>query len=159
MKFTSCHAIEGAERVQDQIDFFQANSALALFNPIASSPISGRTVENRNCARSLPGRLPILSKHMRTTADGDSRSRVPSCGRRYADAPTAVPFTARGGGEFPPSCARQPSLLRTRAGLRLIRRSPFERRRSPARDAWHGTESQAGYCGEAVASSRICRAA
>jgi hypothetical protein len=70
---------------------------------------------------------------MRTAVDGDSRSRVPSCGRRYADAPTAVLFTARGGGEFPPSYARQSSVLRTRAGLRSIRRSCLARRRSPAR--------------------------
>lgn len=62
------------------------------------------------------------SHFTRTTADGDSRSRVPSCGRRYADAPTAVLITARGGGEFPPSSARQASLLRTRTGLRFIRR-------------------------------------
>lgn len=46
------------------------------------------------------------------------------CGRRYADAPTAVLITARGGGEFPPSCARQSSLSRARTGLRFIRRYP-----------------------------------
>jgi len=37
---------------------------------------------------------------MWTAADGDSRFRGPSCGRRYAEAPTAVPFIARGGGEW-----------------------------------------------------------
>ncbi|WP_284273048.1 hypothetical protein, partial [Mesorhizobium huakuii] len=31
--------------------------------------------------------------------------------RRYADAPTAVPLTARGGGEFLPSNARQLSAI------------------------------------------------
>ena len=65
---------------------------------------------------------------MRTTADGDSRSRVPSCGRRYADAPTAVPFTARGGGEFPPSYARQWSAVadarRTAAYTPFFLRAP-----------------------------------
>lgn len=59
---------------------------------------------------------------MQTTAVGDRRSRVPSCGRRYADAPAAVPLTARGGGEFPPSSARQCPPMRTRTGLRFIRR-------------------------------------
>lgn len=67
---------------------------------------------------------------MRTAADGDSRSRVPSCGRRYADAPTAVPFTARGGGEFPPSRARQLSAVadarRTAAYTPSFFRGPTE---------------------------------
>ena len=34
--------------MQDLIHFFQTNSASVLANPVASSPISGRTVENRN---------------------------------------------------------------------------------------------------------------
>lgn len=46
------------------------------------------------------GRLPSWCKNMRTAVHGDSRSRVPSCGRRYADAPTAVLFTASGGGRI-----------------------------------------------------------
>lgn len=52
-----------------------------------------------------------MGRNMRTTTDGYSRSRVPSCGRRYTDAPTAVPLTVCGGGEFPPSCARQSSVV------------------------------------------------
>lgn len=69
-----------------------------------------------------PNATAFMAAATRTTADGDSRSRVPSCGRRYADAPTAVLLTARGGGEFPPSRARQCPPLRARAGLRFIRR-------------------------------------
>lgn len=88
--------------MQDPIDFFRANSALALASPIASSPISGRTVE--------------------------TRSRVPSCGRRYADAPTAVLFTACGGRKFPSSYRDNRPLVRTHAGLRFVRRSSSERR-------------------------------
>ena len=67
-----------------------------------------------DCRHSEPRATPPFGFHpgrKRTTADGDSRSRVPSCGRRYADAPTAVPFTVSGGGEFPPSYARQSSVV------------------------------------------------
>jgi len=70
---------------------------------------------------------------MRTTAVGDRRSRVPPCGRRYADAPAAFPLTARGGGECPPSCARQSSTVAD--ARRTAVYTPFflERRLSPAR--------------------------
>jgi hypothetical protein len=66
---------------------------------------------NRMHARHELSLCKCLEGTMWTTADGDSRSRVPSCGRRYADAPTAVPLTVSGGGEFPPSYARQSSVV------------------------------------------------
>lgn len=75
--------------MQELIDVFQANSALALANHIASSPSRTGTARDRGLSPS------ILMQTMWTAADGDSRSRIPSCGRRYADAPTAVPFTAQ----------------------------------------------------------------
>jgi hypothetical protein len=90
--------------MQDLIDFVQANSALGwtiLSNHRRSAARPSRSGNAHDLGRSAS------TQNMRTTADGDSRSRVPSCGRRYADAPTAVLFTARGGGEFPPSSARQ----------------------------------------------------
>ena len=96
-----------------------------------------RTLGNcRCCALNVPRQphpQPMLQ--MRTIAGGDSRSRVPSCGRRYADAPTAVPFTARGGGEFPPSRARQSSPVadarRTAAYAPSFPRAPMRHRRPP----------------------------
>jgi len=94
--------------MQDLIEFVQANSALGwtiLSHRRRSAAGLSRTGNARDLRRSAS------TQNMRTTADGDSRSRVPSCGRRYADAPTAVPFTARGGGEFPPSYARQSSVV------------------------------------------------
>lgn len=115
--------------MQDLIDFVQANSALGWTLRSRSAAGLSRAENARDLRRSAS------TQNMRTTADGDSRSRVPSCGRRYADAPTAVPFTPRGGGEFPPSYARQPSTV---AGARrtAVYTPSFlerlERRRSPA---------------------------
>ena len=89
--------------MQDLIEFVQAHSALVgqSYRIVADQRPDGREPEMRTMSDGW------LRRNMRTTADGDSRSRVPSCGRRYADAPTAGPFTARGGGEFPPSYVRQ----------------------------------------------------
>ncbi len=92
--------------MQDLIDFVQANSALG-WTILSHRRRSAAGLSRSGTARDFGRSASILTQNMRTAADGDSRSRVPSCGRRYADAPTAVPFTARGGGEFPPSYARQ----------------------------------------------------
>lgn len=52
---------------------------------------------------------------------GDSRSRVPAFGRRYADAPSAVLFTATTGANFLHPAREACPTLRTRAGFRFIR--------------------------------------
>jgi hypothetical protein len=51
--------------------------------------------------------------------DGDSRSRVPSCGRRYADAPTVALFTACGEANFLRPTRDNRPLVWTLAGLRF----------------------------------------
>lgn len=129
--------------MQDLIDFVQANSALGwtiLSNHRRSAARPSRSGNAHDLGRSAS------TQNMRTTADGDSRSRVPSCGRRYADAPTAVPFTARGGGEFPPSYARQLSAVadarRTAFYTPSFLWAPTV---AGAGTGGHGTESEAGY--------------
>ena len=59
---------------------------------------------------------------------GDSRSRVPAFGRRYADAPTAVPFTATTGANFLHPAREACPTLRTRTGFRFMRLLSFESR-------------------------------
>jgi hypothetical protein len=65
---------------------------------------------------------------------GDSRSRVPAFGRRYADAPAAVPFTATTGANFLHPAREACPMLRRARDSGLYARYSFERRLPPTRN-------------------------
>jgi hypothetical protein len=96
--------------MHDPVDFFHANLVLvlAILSHVADQRPDCREPDLRDLGRSASI---VTQKHADRRGRGQSGARVPSCGRRCADAPAAVPFTARGGGEFPPFCARQLSAV------------------------------------------------
>lgn len=108
--------------MHDPIDFFQANLVLVLANPIALSPISDRTVENRNCVRSRP-----VGFHPDAKTCGPPRTgTVGPASRPAAGAMLTLLRLSRspppaGANFLRPARDNRPP-LRTRAGLRFIRR-------------------------------------